>query len=141
MAADAESAKSAFYKQKGRMKLPVKGTITAQYGSKRADGPSWKGIFIESKLGADIRCVANGEVVFADWLRGFGNLIIVDHGAQYMTIYANAQTLRKKVGDNVKGGDIIANVGNSSDNTQTGLYFEMRHKGQAFNPMNWVVIR
>ncbi len=139
--ADAESAKSAFAKQRGRMKLPVKGTITAHYGSKRADGPSWKGIFIESALGADIRCVANGEVVFADWLRGFGNLIIVDHGAQYMTIYANAQTLRKKVGDNVKGGDVIANVGNSSDNTQTGLYFEMRHNGRAFNPMDWVTTR
>ena len=141
IAADEESAKSAFYKQKGRMKLPVKGTITAQYGSKRADGPSWKGIFIESQHGAPIRSVANGEVVFADWLRGFGNLIIVDHGAQYMTIYANAQTLQKKVGDNVKGGDIIAKVGNSSDNTQTGLYFEMRHKGRAFNPMNWVITR
>lgn len=141
VAADAESAKSAFAKQKGRMKLPVKGTITARYGSKRADGPSWKGIFIETPKGTAIRSVANGEVVFADWLRGFGNLIIVDHGAQYMTIYANAQTLRKKVGDNVKGGEVIANVGNSSDNSQTGLYFEMRHKGRAFNPMNWVTIR
>lgn len=139
--ADAESAKSAFAQQRGRMKLPVRGTITAHYGSKRADGPSWKGIFIQSSHGSDIRCVANGEVVFADWLRGFGNLIIVDHGAQYMTIYANAQTLRKKVGDNVKGGDVIANVGNSSDNTQTGLYFEMRHNGRAFNPMDWVTTR
>ena len=139
--ADAESAKSEFAKQRGRMKLPVRGTITAHYGSKRADGPSWKGIFIQSAHGADIRCVANGEVVFADWLRGFGNLIIVDHGAQYMTIYANAQTLRKKVGDNVKGGDVIANVGNSSDNTQSGLYFEMRHNGRAFDPMDWVTTR
>lgn len=139
--ADAESAKSAFAQQRGRMKLPVKGTITAHYGSKRADGPSWKGIFIQSTHGTAIRCVANGEVVFADWLRGFGNLIIVDHGAQYMTIYANAQTLRKKVGDNVKGGDVIANVGNSSDNTQTGLYFEMRRNGRAFNPMDWVTTR
>ncbi|MDL2283643.1 peptidoglycan DD-metalloendopeptidase family protein [Oxalobacter sp. OttesenSCG-928-P03] len=139
--ADAESAKSAFAQQRGRMKLPVRGTITAHYGSKRADGPSWKGIFIQTDHGADIRCVANGEVVFADWLRGFGNLIIVDHGAQYMTIYANAQTLRKKVGDNVKGGDVIAKAGNSSDNTQTGLYFEMRHNGRAFNPMDWVTTR
>ncbi|MCM1511757.1 MAG: peptidoglycan DD-metalloendopeptidase family protein [Oxalobacter formigenes] len=139
--ADAESAKSTFAKQRGRMKLPVRGTITAHYGSRRADGPSWKGIFIQSPHGAEIRCVANGEVVFADWLRGFGNLIIVDHGAQYMTIYANAQTLKRKVGDNVKGGDVIASVGNSSDNTQTGLYFEMRRNGQAFDPMGWVTTR
>jgi septal ring factor EnvC (AmiA/AmiB activator) len=123
------------------MKLPVTGTITAHYGSKRADGPSWKGIFIQTPHGAEVRSVANGEVIFADWLRGFGNLIILDHGSQYMTIYANAQTLRKKVGDNVKGGDIIANAGNSSDNAQTGLYFEMRHNGRAFNPMDWAVTR
>ncbi|MCL1886533.1 MAG: peptidoglycan DD-metalloendopeptidase family protein [Betaproteobacteria bacterium] len=139
--ADAESSKSAFSQMRGRMKLPVKGTITAHYGSKRADGPSWKGIFIQTDHGADIRCVANGEVVFADWLRGFGNLIIVDHGAQYMTIYANAQTLQKKVGDNVKGGDVIARTGDSSNNSQTGLYFEMRHNGRAFNPMDWVITR
>ena len=139
--AGAEAARSSFARMRGSMRLPVRGTITARYGSKRADGPSWKGIFIQTEPGAEIRSVANGEVIFADWLRGFGNLIILDHGSQYMTIYANAQALRRKVGDNVKGGDVIASAGNSSDNAQTGLYFEMRHNGRAFNPMDWVVTR
>jgi septal ring factor EnvC (AmiA/AmiB activator) len=131
----------AFAGMRGRLRLPVRGTITAKYGSKRDGGPSWKGLFISAPEGAEIRAVAEGKVVFAEALRGFGNLIIVDHGGQYMTIYGNAQALFKHVGDAVKSGDVIAGAGNSGGNEQTGLYFEMRHRGRAFNPLDWVTIR
>ena len=134
-------ADGSFARMRGRMRLPMRGTITAKYGSKRPDGPSWKGLFISAPEGSEVRAVADGKVVFADWLRGFGNLVIVDHGSQYMTIYGNAQALFRHVGDAVKSGDVIAGAGNSGGNEQTGLYFEMRHRGRAFNPLDWVTIR
>ena len=130
-----------FAAQKGKLRLPVRGSISAKFGSKRDDGPTWKGLFIRTAEGAEVKAVAAGKVVFADWLRGFGNLIIVDHGSQYMTIYGNNQTLFKRVGETVKGGDVIAGAGNSGGNEQSGLYFEMRHRGRAFDPLSWVTIR
>ncbi|MGV3740908.1 MAG: murein hydrolase activator EnvC family protein [Burkholderiaceae bacterium] len=128
-----------FSSLRGRLRLPVKGELLAKYGSMRGDGPSWKGLFIRAAEGADIKTVAAGRVVFADWLRGFGNLIIVDHGNQYMTIYGNNQALLKHAGDPVKAGDVIASAGNSGGNEQSGLYFEMRHQGRAFDPLGWVI--
>jgi murein hydrolase activator len=138
---DEADTDSAFAKLRGKLKLPVRGTITTKYGSKRGDGPSWKGLFIRAAEGTEIKTVATGKVVFADWLRGFGNLIIVDHGSQYMTIYGNNQTLFKQVGDTVNTGDVIAGAGNSGGNEHSGLYFEMRHRGRAFDPLGWVSIR
>lgn len=129
---------SAFGKLRGKLKMPASGTITARYGMKRADGPSWKGIFIRTEPGAAVHAVANGRVVFADFLRGFGNLIIIDHGNQYMTIYGNTQSLSKRTGDNVSAGDTIAKTGNSGENMETGLYFEVRHNGRAYNPLDWI---
>ncbi|MDF3036509.1 MAG: putative peptidase, partial [Paucimonas sp.] len=76
-----------------------------------------------------------------DWLRGFGNLIIVDHGNQYMTIYGNNQAVLKHAGDAVKVGDVIATAGNSGGNEQSGLYFEMRFQGRAFDPLQWVTLK
>ena len=123
------------------MRLPVRGTITAHYGTKRPDGPTWKGVFIQTATRAEIRAVANGRIVFADTLRGFGNLLIIDHGSQYMTIYGNLQSFTKQVGDPIKGSDVIAYAGNSGNNEQIGLYFEMRHNGRTFNPLDWVTTR
>ncbi len=128
-----------FSSLRGRLRLPVKGELLAKYGSTRGDGPSWKGLFIRAAEGTDIKTVAAGRVVFADWLRGFGNLIIVDHGNQYMTIYGNNQALLKHAGDPVKAGDVIASAGNSGGNEQSGLYFEMRHQGRAFDPLAWII--
>ncbi|HEX8601798.1 MAG TPA: peptidoglycan DD-metalloendopeptidase family protein [Pseudoduganella sp.] len=128
----------AFATLKGQMRAPVSGRIAARFGSKRGDGPGWKGVFILAGEGTEIRSVAQGRVVFADWLRGFGNLIIVDHGGQYMSIYGNNQSLLKRVGDVVKGGDVIAAAGNSGGNEESGLYFELRHQGRAFDPAGWV---
>ena len=132
---------SVFASLRGRLRLPVKGELIAKFGSKRTDGPAWKGLFIRASEGADIKAVAAGKVVFAEWLRGFGNLVIVDHGNQYMTIYGNNQAILKHTGDVVKTGDLIASAGNSGGNDQSGLYFEMRHQGRAFDPLDWVALK
>ena len=87
------------------------------------------------------RSVAAGQVVYADWLRGFGNLIILDHGAGYMSLYGNNETLYKQVGDSIHGGDTIATVGNSGGNADSGLYFEMRHQGKPLDPLTWVTVK
>jgi len=126
---------------RGQLRLPVHGELVAKFGGKHGDGPSWKGLFIRAEQGAEVKAVAGGRVVFAEWLRGFGNLIIVDHGNQYMTIYGNNQAVLKRAGDTVKAGETIANAGNSGGNEQSGLYFEMRHQGRAFDPLGWVTIR
>ncbi|ARQ45174.1 murein hydrolase activator EnvC family protein [Oxalobacter formigenes] len=132
---------SAFGKKRGSLRMPVQGTITARYGMKRADGPSWKGIFIKTSAGAPVHSVAGGKVIFADTLRGFGRLIIIDHGDHYMTIYGNAQTLNKRVGDTVGSGETVATAGNSGENGETGLYFELRRSGHALNPSDWISTR
>jgi septal ring factor EnvC (AmiA/AmiB activator) len=128
----------AFASLKGQLHAPVAGKVAAKFGAKRGDGPSWKGVYIRAAEGADVRAVAGGRVVFAEWLRGFGNLIIVDHGGQYMSIYGNNQSLLKRAGDIVKAGDAIASAGNSGGNEESGLYFELRHQGRAFDPAPWV---
>lgn len=130
-----------FRSLRGQLRLPVKGDLVAKYGSKRGDGPSWKGLFIRTTEGAEVRAVASGQVLFAEWLRGFGNLIIIDHGNEYMTIYGNNQSLLKHAGDRVKTGDTIASAGNSGGNEESGLYFEMRHQGRAFDPLDWISTR
>lgn len=128
----------AFASLKGQLRSPMAGKLAAKFGAKRGDGPSWKGVFIRAAEGTEVHAVAGGRVVFADWLRGFGNLIIVDHGGQYMSIYGNNQSLLKRAGDIVKAGDSIASAGNSGGNEESGLYFELRHQGAAFDPAGWV---
>ena len=127
-----------FSRLKGALRLPVKGELVAKFGSKRGDGPSWKGLFIKATEGAEIKAIAAGRVVFAEWLRGFGNMIIVDHGGQYLSIYGNNQAVLKHAGDAVKAGDTIASAGNSGGNEESGLYFELRHQGRVFDPLSWV---
>jgi len=128
----------AFASLRGQLRPPVNGKVGARFGAKRGDGPSWKGMFIKAPEGSDVHAVAAGRVVFASWMRGFGNLIIVDHGSQYLSIYGNNQTLLKRVGDAVKGGDPIASAGNTGGNEESGLYFELRHLGAAFDPASWI---
>jgi len=120
----------------------VRGEVTNRYGAARKDtGLSWKGLFIRAPEGAEVKSVAKGSVVFADWLRGFGNLIIIDHGDGYMSLYGNNQSLLKNLGDDVKGGDTIAAVGNTGGNESAGLYFELRRRSQPFDPLSWSVVR
>ena len=127
-----------FASLRGKLRMPVKGELLASFGTKRPEGPTWKGLFIKAAEGTEIRASAAGEVIFSDWMRGFGNLIIIDHGAQYMTIYGNNQSLLKRPGDRIRAGDVIATAGNSGGNEQSGLYFEMRHQGRALDPLTWM---
>lgn len=128
----------AFAALKGSMAAPVSGTVAARFGARRGDGPTWKGTFIKAPEGAPVRAVAPGRVVHADWMRGFGNLIIIDHGGEYLSIYGNNQTLLKRPGDSVRAGETIASAGNTGGNEESGLYFELRHRGKAFDPAGWV---
>ena len=123
---------------KGKLRLPARGELTNRFGSKREDtGITWKGLFIKAAEGTDVKSVASGRVVFADWMRGFGNLIIVDHGSGYMSLYGNNQAVLKNVGEEVTAGDAIAAVGNSGGNESNGVYYELRRNSQPFDPLSW----
>lgn len=136
---DASLAGLDFAKLKGRLALPVAGTITARFGQAReGGGPSWKGVFIRAPEGQGVRVVATGRVAFADWLRGFGNLLVVDHGDGFLSLYSNNESLYKQVGDSVRAGDVVAAVGNTGGQSEHGLYFELRHQGKPFDPLAWV---
>ncbi len=129
-----------FASLRGKLRLPVRGEVANRFGASREDtGVSWKGLFIKSAEGSDVKSVADGRVVFADWMRGFGNLIIVDHGNGYMSLYGNNQAVLKHVGEEVDAGDTIASVGNSGGNESNGLYYELRHQSQPFDPLSWSV--
>ena len=139
---DASTDGNPFAALKGRLSLPIRGELINRFGSQRADGGmTWKGLFIRAPSGEEVKSIAGGRVVFADWLRGFGNLMIVDHGSGYMSLYGNNESIHKRVGDSVKSGDTIAAVGNSGGNADSGLYFELRHQGKPFDPLNWVKIK
>ena len=127
-----------FAKLKNKLRLPVEGKVTNKFGSKRKDtGVTYKGIFIKAPEGRKVYAVAKGKVVFANVLKGYGNIIIVDHGNQYMSLYGNNKSLNKKENDIVKGGDTIALVGNSGGNIANGLYYELRRKSKPFDPLKW----
>lgn len=130
-----------FASLKGKLRLPVRGELLGRFGTQREDsGISWKGLFIRAREGDEVRAIAGGRVVFADWLRGFGNLIILDHGDGYMSLYGNNQALLKRVGDEVKTGDNIAAVGSSGGNQESGLYFELRRQSKPFDPLSWCIV-
>ncbi len=129
----------AFAKRVGSLTWPVKGKVLARYGSTRKLGKlTWQGIMIASPSGKNVVASAPGRVVFSDWLRGFGLLMIIDHGDQYMTLYGNNETLLKQVGDNVVSGELIAQSGDKGIRQYAGLYFELRHKGNPRNPLKWL---
>ena len=133
---------SPFTSLKGKLLLPVAGRVTNKFGSKRPDSPIlWKGLFVQAAASQPVNAIAAGQVVYADWLRGFGNLLIIDHGAGYMSLYGNNETLYKQLGDELQTGDTIAAIGNSGGNENYGLYFELRHEGIPLDPAKWVKAR
>lgn len=117
---------------------PVRGQAQGRFGVNRPDGGVWRGVVLRAPEGTPVKTVASGTVVYADWLRGFGNLIIVDHGQQYLTVYAYNQSLLKRVGDAVAAGDTIATVGATGGQVESGLYFEIRHRGAPVDPAQWL---
>ena len=136
-----EANSGTFIRLKGNLRLPVKGAVSGRFGTARDGGGVWKGLFIRTAEGSEVRAVAQGRVVFSEWMRSFGNLLIIDHGDAYLSIYGNNETLLKQVGDEVKGGETIARVGNSGGNPESGLYFELRHQGQPVDPMKWASLK
>lgn len=131
-----------FVARKGALPWPLTGRVLHAFGSPRAEGRlTWHGLLVEADEGTPIKAVFQGRVVFADWLRGFGLLTIVDHGSGYMTLYGHADSLTKQVGDWVESGEVIAQAGRSGGRTTAGLYFEVRHDGRAADPIVWLAKR
>ncbi|WP_346720079.1 murein hydrolase activator EnvC family protein [Pseudoalteromonas ruthenica] len=122
---------------KGKLTWPTRGKLTHRFGTRKRQGFNWKGVVIAASEGSSITSIEDGQVVFADWLRGFGWVMVVDHGKGYMSLYGHAQALLKEVGDPVYKGETIALVGQSGGQIDPGLYFEIRHKGRAVNPTTW----
>jgi len=121
---------------KGKLPWPVNGKLIRKFGSARTEG-TWDGVLIDAGEGMEIKAVTGGKVVYAEWLRSYGLLIIIDHGEGYMTLYAFNQSLYKHTGDLVKAGDVIASVGQSGGRSQAGLYFGIRKKGEPIDPLEW----
>ncbi|MCX7194822.1 MAG: peptidoglycan DD-metalloendopeptidase family protein [Proteobacteria bacterium] len=128
-----------FEQLKGKLTLPVMGEVVNKFGSARPESTVlWRGLLLRAASGQPVKAVAAGRVVFADWLRGFGNLLIIDHDQGYMSLYGNNETLYKQVGDILRGGDTVAAVGNSGGNENSGVYFELRHRGEPLDPIKWI---
>ena len=127
-----------FAKRRGRLKWPVKGQVKRLFGkSRKAANLKWNGVLIPSAEGNNVRAISHGRVAYADWLRGYGMLVIIDHGDGYMSLYGYNQALYKEPGDWVEEGEVIATVGRSGGQLKSALYFEVRVKGQPSNPTKW----
>ena len=130
--------KQLFSRLRGKLAWPVVGKVRKLFGRKRAGGQvSWNGVMIRAREGNNVRAVAGGRVAYADWLRGYGLLIIVDHGRGYMSLYGHNQSLYKETGDWVEAKEVIAAVGKSGGQRTSGLYFEIRYNGKPSNPVKW----
>ena len=123
---------------KGQLIWPLKGRIEGKFGQEKLEGSTWQGVFIHAPVGNPVMATAPGQVVFADWLRGFGMLVIVDHGSSYLSIYAHNDEILRDVGDNVTQGEVLAYSGQNVENTQQGVYFEIRHQGKPMDPFLWI---
>lgn len=127
-----------FSRLKGKLAWPVKGKVKALFGKpKPPSNLRWQGVLIQAPHGNNVRAVSHGRVAFSDWLRGMGNLIIIDHGDGYLSLYGHNESLFKAAGEWVEAGDIIGSIGNSGGQSKPGLYFEIRKKGKPQNPTRW----
>ena len=135
---DEERTGSSFKEQRGRLKLPVEPNIVVKYGARRQIGNMrWKGIVLAGSLGSDVHAVYQGRVVYADWMRGFGLLLIIDHGDSYLSLYGYNESILVEEGDWVATGQTVAGMGKSGGSSKSGLYFAIRYKGKPQNPMRW----
>lgn len=130
--------KVTFTSEKGNMLQPVPGKIIKQFGQKRVSHLKWQGLLIEAPYHTKVRAIAAGRVIFAQWFRNLGLLVILDHQQGYMSLYGHNQNILVKTGDWVESGDNIAQVGSSGGRQQPGLYFEIRYQGIPQNPLNWL---
>lgn len=131
-----------FAQAKGKMPLPIRGTIQARFGSQRGGDArlKWDGLLISASEGAGVHAIHGGRVVFADWLRGSGLLLILDHGGGYLSLYGHNQTLLREVGAWVQPGEAVATVGSSGGLGSPSLYFSIRHQGRPLDPLAWCML-
>ena len=127
-----------FASRRGKLSWPATGKLLKRYGSRRSGPMRWKGWLIDVKEGAPVKAIHQGRVVFSNYLRGFGLLLILDHGDGYMTLYGHNQELLKDTGDWVQSNEKIARVGNTGGLTRSALYFEVRSQGKPANPKLWL---
>ncbi|WP_366899648.1 peptidoglycan DD-metalloendopeptidase family protein [uncultured Aliivibrio sp.] len=126
-------------RQKGRLPWPIDNPKTLHsFGTKQTGQLTWKGMVLASQYGAPVKAIDSGKVVFADWLRGYGLMLLIDHGKGDMTLYGYNQSLMKKEGDKVRAGETIAVVGDSGGQDRPSLYFEIRRNSKAQNPRSWL---
>jgi len=134
--------KVSFKARKGRLPWPTNGRVLQRYGTtRRGTNLKWQGILIGAKSGTPVRAVHRGRVAFADWLRGYGLMLIIDHGAGYMSLYGHNRSLYKEPGDWVEDGELVARVGDSGGKTRPALYFEIRAGGAPLDPRRWLARR
>jgi septal ring factor EnvC (AmiA/AmiB activator) len=124
--------------QVGGLSWPVNGSLLARYGGPMPDGRTSQGVLIAAPAGTTVKAVADGRVVFADWMNGYGLILIIDHGNGYMSLYAHNDALLRDAGDQVRRGEALASVGNSGGQGRAALYFELRRDGQPVNPDAWL---
>lgn len=122
----------------GQLPWPVQGTVSQNFGSRQGGETSASGLFIQASTGATVTAIASGQVIYADWLKGYGWVTVLDHGNGLMSLYGHNQTLLKALGDTVQAGDAVALVGQSGGQNKPGLYFEIRQKGSAVDPRRWL---
>lgn len=127
-----------FASHKGALPMPLDGPVAAGFSDRRAAGAAWEGWLIPAEVGTPVTAVAYGRVAYADWLRGYGMMMIIDHGDGFMTLYGRNQTLLAEVGDWVGPGDVIALAGNSGGGAEAGLYFQIRREGRPVDPAGWI---
>lgn len=136
---DTSGSYVAFEEARGKMPMPVSGKVANRYGGKKSLGDlRWRGWTIPTAEGAEVRAIHHGRVVYADWLRGQGLLMIIDHGNGYLSLYGHNRSLQREVGDWVSPGEAVATVGSSGGAEYPGLYFEIRHDGEPVNPGLWI---
>lgn len=134
-----EAVGAPFAQRRGKLRWPVAGRLATPFGAPVADGKMrTNGVVIEAAEGGPVKAVHGGRVAWAEWLRGYGLLLILDHGEGYLTIYGHNQGLTRQVGDWVQEGEALGTVGNSGGQARAGLYFELRHHGQPENPLRWL---
>ena len=127
-----------FADAQGTLAMPVSGTLKNRYGARRNADIRWRGWLIAADEGEPVRAVHGGDIIYADWLRGQGLLMVVDHGEGWLSLYAQNHSLLRGVGDRVSAGDIIAKAGASGGSETSGLYFEIRHRGEPVDPAVWI---
>jgi len=126
-----------FAERRGQLPWPAAGEVAARFGDARTPSLAWDGVLIAAPAGTEVRAIHRGRVAFADWLRGFGLLLILDHGDGYMSLYGHNDSLLKEPGEWVEAGEPVSVAGSSGGTADVGVYFAIRHRGQALDPSGW----